>query len=262
MSAGREAPEGPDSPEGIVSPLLAAPHAFLTRRGGVSTGLYASLNVGRGSRDDPEAVARNRALAAAALGVPAEALVTPHQVHSARAVVRRGAEPPEEADAVVTDRPGLAVGVLSADCAPLLLEDVEAGVVGAVHAGWRGALGGVIEAAVEAMATLGAAPARIAAAVGPCIGPAAYEVGPEFEARFLAQDPESAPLFEHGGARPRFDLPGYALQRLARAGVREATWTGHCTHSDPARFFSHRRSVQRGEPDYGRLLSAIRLPQG
>lgn len=249
------------APEAIRSPLLPAPHAFFTRRGGASTGLYASLNMGRGSGDDPEAVARNRALAAAALGVPPEGLATVHQIHSARAVVVREPGPPEEADAVVTDRPGLAVAVLSADCAPVLLADAEARVVGAAHAGWRGALGGVIEAAVEAMAALGAEPGRIAAAVGPCIGPEAYEVGPEFEARFLAQDAEAARFFDGRGARPRFDLPGYALHRLARAGVRQAAWTGHCTHGDPARFFSYRRSVQRGEADYGRLLSAVRLPQ-
>lgn len=257
----RGAPGPAGGPETVASPLLPVPHAFFTRRGGVSAGLYASLNMGRGSGDDPEAVARNRALAAAALDVPPEALMTVHQTHSARAVVVREPGPPEKADAVVTDRPGLAVAVLTADCAPVLLADTAAGVVGAAHAGWRGALGGVIEAAVEAMAGLGAEPGRIWAAVGPCIGPEAYEVGPEFEARFLAEDAEAAGFFDAHSARPRFDLPGYALRRLARAGVRRAAWTGHCTHSDPARFFSYRRSVQRGEPDYGRLLSAVRLPQ-
>ena len=159
----------------------------------------------------------------------------------------------------MTDQPGLALGVLSADCAPILMADAEAGVIGAAHAGWRGALGGVVEAAVEAMTALGARPGRIAAAVGPCIGPDAYEVGPEFEARFLEEDAASGRFFDHAGPRPRFDLPGYALHRLRLAGVERAEWTRHCTRSDPGRFFSHRRSVQRGEPDYGRLISLVRL---
>ena len=189
----------------------------------------------------------------------AEALVTAHQVHSARAVVVRQPGPQGEADALVTDRPGLALGVLSADCAPILLADAEAGVIGAAHAGWRGALGGVVEAAVEAMATLGARPERIRAAVGPCIGPDAYEVGPEFEARFLAEDPANGRFFKRRGPRPRFDLPGYVLDRLRAAGVGEARWTGQCTYADAGRFFSHRRSVHRDEADYGRLLSLIRL---
>ena len=245
--------------EAIASPLLAMPHAFLTRRGGVSTGLYASLNCGRGSGDDPAAVEANRAAAARALGVAPGALVTVHQVHSARAVRVREAGAPKEADALVTDRPGLALGVLTADCAPVLLGCAEAGVVGAAHAGWRGALDGVLEAAVEAMVALGAEPARIAAAIGPCIGPAAYEVGPEFEARFLERDPAAARFFDRGAERARFDLPAYVLHRLEAAGVGRAGWTGHCTHDDPARFFSYRRSRRAGEPDYGRLISVVRL---
>ena len=256
-AGGEEA--GRTAPEAVTSPLLGVPHAFLTRRGGASRGFYASLNCGRGSNDDPAAVEANRAAAARALGVGPGALATCHQVHSARAVTVREPGPPEEADALVTDRPGLVLGVLTADCAPVLLGDAEAGVVGAAHAGWRGALGGVIEAAVEAMAALGARPERIAAAVGPCIGPGAYEVGPEFEARFLDRDPGSARFFDHGGERARFDLPGYVLHRLAAAGVGRAEWTGHCTHDDAARFFSHRRSRRAGEPDYGRLISLVRL---
>ena len=249
-----------EAPEAITSAVLPVRHAFLTRRGGVSGGLYASLNCGRGSDDDPEAVAANRALAAEALGVAPAALATVHQVHSARAVVLREAGPPPEADALATDRPGLALGILTADCAPVLLADAEAGVVGAAHAGWRGALGGVIEAAVEAMVGLGARPGRIAAAVGPCIGPAAYEVGPELEARFTAHDPASARFFHApAGRRAHLDLPAYALHRLRGAGVARAEWTGHCTHADPARFFSYRRSRRAGEPDYGRLLSVVRL---
>ena len=249
-----------EAPEAVASPLLTVPHAFLTRRGGVSTGLYASLNCGRGSDDDPGAVARNRAFAAGAVGAEPGALVTVHQVHSARAVTARAPGPAEEADALVTDRPGLALGVLTADCAPVLLVDIEAGVVGAAHAGWRGALAGVVEATVEAMATLGAEPSRTTAAVGPCIGPAAYEIGDEFEARFLAADPAHARFFERAEGRARFDLPAYVLGRLAAAGVGRAEWTGHCTYTDEGRFFSHRRSVHRGEPDYGRLISVVRLP--
>ena len=249
----------PEGPQALASPLLPARHAFFTRRGGVSRGLYASLNCGRGSGDDPAAVEANRAAAARALGVEPDALATVRQIHSARAVTVRGPGAPEEADALVTDRPGLALGVLTADCAPVLLCDAEAGVAGAAHAGWRGALGGVIEATVEAMAALGARPGRIAAAVGPCIGPAAYEVGPEFEARFLDRDPASGRFFDRGAERPRFDLPGYVLHRLRAAGVGRAGWTGHCTHDDAARFFSHRRGRRTGEPDYGRLISLVRL---
>ena len=220
---------GRRSPEAVLAPWLPVRHAFLTRRGGVSRGLHASLNCGRGSEDDPAAVERNRALAAGAVGVPPDALVTLRQVHSARALVVREAGAPARADAAVTDRAGLALGVLSADCAPVLLADPEAGVIGAAHAGWRGALGGILDAAVEAMATLGAEPGRIAAAVGPCIGPDAYEVGAEFEERFLAEDPASGRFFRSGGPRPRFDLPGYVRHRLAAAGVGRAEWTGHCT---------------------------------
>ena len=252
-------PLGAEGPEAITSAALPVTHAFLTRRGGVSRGLYASLNCGRGSADDPEAVAANRALAAGVLALAPEALATVHQVHSARAVVLREAGPPEEADALVTDRPGLAMGILTADCAPVLLADPEAGVVGAAHAGWRGALGGVIEAAVEAMTDLGARPGRIAAAVGPCIGPAAYEVGPELEARFIAHDAASARFFQAPAGRAHLDLPAYALHRLRLAGVGRAEWTGHCTHDDPGRFFSYRRSRRLGEPDYGRLISIVRL---
>ena len=246
-------------PEAVASALLSVPHAFLTRRGGVSGGHYASLNCGRGSDDDPAAVEANRALAARVVGVEPSALVTAHQVHSVRAATVREAGPAEEADALVTDRPGLALAVLTADCAPVLMADAEAGVVGAAHAGWRGALGGVIEATVEAMAALGADPTRISAAVGPCIGLAAYEVGPEFEARFLDHDPASGRFFDDGGEGARFDLPAYVLHRLDAVGVGRAECTGQCTLSDPERFFSYRRSRRAGEPDYGRLISLVRL---
>lgn len=239
---------------------LTFPHAFFTREGGVSAGLYASFNCGPGSRDDPAAVAANREAARAALG--ARALLTLHQTHSATAVTVaapwEGARP--EGDALVTKTPGLALGALHADCAPILMEDREARVVAAVHAGWRGALAGVAEAAVDAMAAAGADRARIRAAIGPCISQRAYEVGPEFLDEFVNESEEYVRFFAGGaGDRMMFDLPGFLLARLRAAGV-EAEWIGRCTASDEARFFSHRRGVRRGEPDYGRLLSAIVVP--
>jgi YfiH family protein len=243
--------------------LGPCPHGFFTRAGGVSTGIYEGLNCGRGSRDDPAAVDENRARVAGALGVAPERLLTAHQVHSARAVVAEGPweGPPPEADAVVTRTPGLAVAALAADCAPVLLADAGAGVVGAAHAGWRGALDGVVEAAVEAMIALGARRERIAAAVGPCISQAAYEVGPEFVERFLDEDHGFARWFAGGrGDRAMFDLPGFVLGRLRAAGVEGCAWTGQCTHGAPTRFFSYRRSVQAGAGDYGRNMSAIRAP--
>jgi hypothetical protein len=242
---------------------LAAPHGFLGRTGGVSTGLFESLNVGLGSSDAPDAVLENRARALAAVA-PHARLVTVHQVHSAIAV--EAADWPldgrPEADALVTDRPGLALGILTADCAPLLFEDAEAGVIGAAHAGWKGALGGVIEATVEAMVRLGARPDRIAAAVGPCIARRSYEVDEGFRARFLSHDEANDAFFSEG--RPghaHFDLEGYCLKRLAQAGVRRAEGLGTDTRTDPARFFSYRRTTLAGEPDYGRQLSLIALPQ-
>jgi YfiH family protein len=193
-------------------------------------------------------------------------LVSVNQVHSAQAVrvtaPWQGARP--RADAMVTDRPGIALAVLTADCAPVLLADAEGGVVGAAHAGWKGALGGVIEAVVEAMQGLGAERDRIVAAVGPVISQRAYEVGPDFVARFLDDDPQNGRFFAGGqgcaaGDRAMFDLPGYCLARLRTAGVGAAAWTGHCTYADPQRFYSYRRACHRGEPDYGRLVSAIAL---
>ena len=239
--------------------LAGIPHAFLGRRGGVSTGIYASLNVGLGSRDDPAAVAENRRRAIDTV-LPGATLVTLHQVHSATAVEALpgpDAERPH-ADAIVTATPGLLLGILTADCVPVLLADREAGVVGAAHAGWKGALGGVIAATVAAMVRLGAAPERISAAIGPCIGRASYEVSDAFLAPFLADDPENERFFLAG--RPgheMFDIEAFAALRLAQAGVRRVEALGLDTCAEPDRFFSYRRSVHRGEPDYGREFALI-----
>ena len=244
----------------IVHPSLHVPHGFFTAEGGVSTGLYASLNCGRGSRDRPEAVAINRGRVATRLGVGADALVSVHQVHSPEvAVIADGPWKPMRADAMATRRRDVALGILTADCGPLLLADAEAGVVAAAHAGWGGALAGVVEATVDTMERLGAARTRIAAVLGPTIGPASYEVGPEFAARFEAANPSHARFFAPGaGDRMLFDLPAFILSRLEAAGV-SAAWTGHDTYPDE-RFFSYRRSVHRGEADYGRMIAAIRMP--
>jgi YfiH family protein len=247
----------------LLADLPGVRHAFFTRQGGVSQGLFDSLNVGVGSGDDPARVAENRRRAAAALGADVSALATCYQIHSAVAVVAEApfGEPRPQADAVVTRTPGLICGALAADCAPVLLADPEARVVAAVHAGWRGALAGVVGAAVDAMTTLGAKPSRISAAVGPCIGPASYEVGLEFLQTFAAADPANQRVFA-AGARPEkrlFDLPAYVLSRLDEAGVGRAEWIGRDTLTEADWFFSNRRAVHRGESDYGRLLSAISL---
>lgn len=239
--------------------LMPLRHGFFTRRGGASSGVFEGLNCGAGSSDLSEIVAINRARVAEAMEV--DHLAGMRQVHSADVAViesHDGEKP--RADAMVTDRPGIALTVLTADCQPVLFADVAAGVIGAAHAGWRGALDGVLEATVEAMERLGAARARITAAIGPTISQRAYEVGPEFLDEFLADDPGNARFFANGqGDRYLFDLPGFGLMRLRRAGVTDAVWTGHCTYSDPGRFYSYRRSCHDREADYGRLISAIRL---
>ncbi len=237
-------------------------HGFFTRKGGASSGIFSGLNCGPGSTDLSEAVAINRARAAQALGADVGHLVTVHQVHSSRVVPVTGplAAPRPEADAMVTATPGLILGVLTADCQPVLFADTVAGVIGAAHAGWRGALYGVLEATVTAMEVLGADRRRIRAVIGPTISQAAYEVGPEFVERFRAEDNGSAAYFKRAtDDRSLFDLPGYSLNRLRAAGIANAVWTGHCTFHDENRFFSYRRSVHRAEADYGRLISAIRL---
>lgn len=246
----------------LSSPALdGVHHGFFTRKGGASSGVFGGLNCGAGSSDQSEAVQINRSRVAGALGVAPEALVFVHQVHSARAVVVSGpGSLAERADAMVCATPGVALAVLSADCQPVLFADADAGVVGAAHAGWRGALGGVLEATVDAMETLGATRGRISVVIGPTISQRAYEVGPEFLEEFLADDPASARYFAQGaGDRYQFDLPGFSLARLRDYGVGRAEWTRHCTYSDPDRFYSYRRSVHLGEADYGRLVSAIRL---
>jgi YfiH family protein len=244
-----------------LSALPGIAHGFFTRRGGVSRGLYASLNCGAGSKDSPEAVQENRARVTAHLG--ARTLVSAYQVHGTTALVADDRWPAErpKADAIVTATPGLALGVLTADCVPILLAEPDARVVGAAHAGWRGALAGIAEAALEAMEGLGAARGRIRAAVGPCIGAAAYEVGPEFEAEFLREDRANARFFFRAGAqaRPRFDLSGYVAYRLQRAGLADVRSVQACCFARAADFFSYRRSRVLGEPDYGRQISAIVL---
>ena len=247
-----------------LSKLARIRHAFFTRSGGVSDGIYASLNGGVGSNDAPDNVAQNRARMAQALGVAADRLLTPYQIHSPDVVV---AEEPwthearPRADAVITRTPGLAIGVSTADCGPLLFADEKAGVIGAAHAGWRGAFTGVIEATVVAMETLGADRARISVALGPTIRQANYEVGPEFVERFLAANVDNARFFGQSqrDGHAMFDLTGYIADRVARAGIASFEDLGLCTYAEPERFYSYRRTTQRGEPDYGRHVNAIAL---
>jgi hypothetical protein len=238
-------------------------HAFFTRRGGVSRGLYESLNVGLGSGDDPEAVRENRRRAALALGADSEALATCFQVHSATVRIAESSWGPDrpEGDGVVTAREGVICGALAADCAPVLIADGAARLVAAVHAGWRGALAGVVEAAVSAMVERGGSPPRMVAAVGPCIAQDSYEVGADLMAQFTARDERHQRFFRPGATpeKQQFDLPGFVLSRLAVAGVGSSEWVGHDTCAEEGAFFSNRRAFRRGEPDYGRLLSGIVL---
>lgn len=237
-------------------------HGFFTRKGGASSGVFEGLNCGYGSSDQSDMVAINRDRAAAALGLTAPQLATVHQVHSAQAVTvtAPGDQATAQADAMVTQMPGLALAILTADCQPVLFADRKARVIGAAHAGWKGTHAGVLEATVAAMEALGADRGRMIAVIGPTISQRAYEVGPEFVERFLDDEPETARFFGRGqGDRLHFDLPGYGLWRLREAGVAEALWTGHCTYSDPGRFYSYRRSTHAKEADYGRLISAILL---
>lgn len=250
----------------LTSPLLDLPgvrHAFFTRQGGVSEGIYAGLNVGQGSSDASEAVAENRRRAAAHFGLPLGALSTCYQIHSAEALPADApwGDARPQADGVVTATPGVLCGALAADCAPILFADPKAGVVAAAHAGWKGALTGIAEATVRAMQAKGAKPRDIVAVVGPCIAQASYEVGLEFLDRFTAADPANARFFAPGvsAEKRQFDLPGFVLSRIESTGIETCAWVGADTCADEARFYSNRRALQRGEPDFGRLLSAIAL---
>ncbi len=249
---------------GPLNDLPGVRHAFFERSGGVSEGLYTSLNCGFGSGDEPDRVAENRTRALAQLELDRDALVTAYQVHSNRVAVVESPWPREAApkvDALATRTPGVALGILTADCVPVLLADAEAGVIGAAHAGWRGALDGVLDAVVAAMIDLGAAPERIVAGVGPAIGQRSYEVGPEFPRPFLAQTGANEDFFCPAARAGHFmfDLKGYVARRLVGAGLRKVQVLPCDTCAEEARFFSYRRSCQRGEPDYGRGLSVITL---
>ncbi|WP_292032919.1 MULTISPECIES: polyphenol oxidase family protein [unclassified Brevundimonas] len=250
----------------ITHPLLdkiGVRHGFFTREGGVSEGVYAGLNTGVGSKDDPAAVAENRRRVAEWMGGGLDDLCGCYQIHSAVARVAeagwKGERP--EGDAVVAAVRGPIASILTADCAPVLFADAEAGVVGAAHAGWKGALGGVIHSTVTAMEALGARSARMVAVIGPCIAQASYEVGADYQERFAHHDPGSERFFGPGATEDKrlFNLPGFVLWRLEQAGVGDAAWTGHDTRADATRFYSNRRAFLAGEPDFGRLISTISL---
>lgn len=246
----------------VRSSRLAVPHGFFGRRGGASGGLVAGLNFGLGSGDDAATVEANRRMAADAI-LPGAPLASVYQVHSPKAVIVTEAVPREErpeADALVTDRPGLLLGIVTADCAPVLLADAKAGVVGAAHAGWRGAVGGVTDQAIAAMLSLGANIDNIAAAVGPCIGQKSFEVGFDFPEPILKDDPANERFFSDGpSGKPHFDLEAYVVARLAAAGVRRIEAVGLDTYALEDRYYSFRRSTHRQEPTYGRQISLIGL---
>lgn len=247
--------------EMLTSDALPVRHGFFTRRGGASSGIFAGLNCGVGSSDQAEIVEINRARVVAALDLAPGQLVSLHQVHSAEVVRVDGPLPGRlRADAMVSAVPGIGLGILTADCQPVLFCDPLSGVIGAAHAGWRGARDGVLEATLAAMIELGARPESTRAVIGPTISQRAYEVGQEFFDSFRDDDPASVRFFANGApGKYHFDLPGYGLARLRAAGIGQAEWTGHCTYSDAGRFFSYRRSTHAGEQDYGRLISVIRL---
>ncbi|MEJ8560105.1 peptidoglycan editing factor PgeF [Yoonia sp. GPGPB17] len=246
----------------ITDPLLEGiPHGFFTRRGGASSGVFAGLNCGYGSSDQKDIVTINRGRVASVLGVATDHLVGVHQVHSSDAVVMNApnATAPK-ADALVTAREGVALSILTADCQPVLFADTKARVIGAAHAGWKGALNGVLEATIAQMETQGATRGNIMAVIGPSISQPNYEVGPEFRESFVRTDPGFERFFLQGqDDRFQFDLPGFGLFLLKQSGIKAGTWTRHCTYADPTRFFSYRRSVHEKQADYGRLIAAIRL---
>ncbi|WP_299886447.1 peptidoglycan editing factor PgeF [uncultured Ruegeria sp.] len=243
----------------ILSPVR---HGFFSRRGGASSGIFSGLNCGHGSSDQTEAVALNRRRVADAMEVTPDALIGVHQVHSPTALTVEGPQNGEKprADAIVTATPGLALTILTADCQPVLFADREAQVIGAAHAGWRGALDGVLETTLDAMEALGAKRENTCAVIGPTISQRAYEVGPGFMDEFIAESPDNTRFFANGqDDRLQFDLPAFGLHRLRQAGIGQAEWTRHCTYSDPERFYSYRRSTHAKEADYGRLISVIKL---
>lgn len=256
-------------PHPLVSSKLNSPgivHGFFTREGGVSQGLYASLNGGLGSSDDPAAVLENRSRMATSLGVHPSKLLSLYQIHSADCVTVTDAwslDQRPRADAMVTNSPGIALGIGTADCGPILFADSEAGVIGAAHSGWKGALYGVIESTIESMEKLGASRSRIVAVLGPMISQSAYEVGAEFKATFLSADSQSNRFFtpENERSKSNFDLPAYIVERTSKARIGTIENLALCTYADEARFFSFRRTTHRKEADYGRLIAAIALSE-
>jgi polyphenol oxidase len=249
---------------GLLNEIAGVTHGFFTREGGTSQGLFSSLNCGFGSGDDLEIVARNRALVAGSMGVEPDRLLTLYQEHSPKVITvsepwRRESAP--LADAMVTKERGIALGALTADCAPVIFADGRARIVGIAHAGWKGALNGVTDATIRAMEKLGADRAAIVAAIGPAISAAVYEVGPEFHGRFLEADPANEAFFRPA-PKPQhwlFDLPNYLLARLRRSGIGRAEDLALCTYDDEQRFFSYRRATHRNESHYGRLISAVAI---
>lgn len=242
----------------LLSPVK---HGFFGRRGGASSGIYEGLNCGLGSSDQHDIVTINRGRVAEAMGVANGHLIGVHQIHSANVVtVSDPSATRPKADAMVTATTGVALSVLTADCQPVLFAEPQTGVIGAAHAGWKGAVGGVLEATIDAMCALGATREKIVAVIGPCISQGAYEVGKDFFDQFYEADPLNARFFVSGAEdKYQFDLAAFGLARLKAAGIKDATWTRHCTYSDAERFYSYRRSVHRKEPDYGRLIASITL---
>ena len=249
---------------GELAALPGIRHAFFTREGGVSAGLYASLNGGIGSNDERASVMENRKRMAARLGVEAAHLLSVWQIHSPDVIIAKTAwdyDQRPKADAIVTSAPGLAIAVSTADCGPVLFADAKAGVIGAAHAGWKGAIGGVLEATVAAMEKLGASRGAVSAAMGPMLSQENYEVGPEFVAKFCGEDASNSAFFKPAARETHamFDLPGFIERALRRTGVTKINPLALCTYADEQRFYSYRRATHRREPDYGRLISAIVL---
>ena len=247
------------TPPHLTSDLLEIPHGFFGSKGGVSTGVYASLNAGQMSDDNKESIIENRARIQTAL--KAKHLISLHQIHSDTVIIaKNGSAPNQQADGLVTTQSGLAISALSADCGPVLFADTKAGVIGACHAGWRGALSGIVESTVATMCELGAAPENMTAVLGPCIGPENYEVGDDFKSEFCEIDAGYAQFFHvPNGKKAHFDLPSFILSRLAVMNIR-SEWTGQCTYTHSEDYFSYRRNTHAGIRAYGRNLSAIVLP--